>query len=81
MAKELAPGITVNVLAPGFIVDTPFHETFTGVEKYDGIVAGLPLKRAGVPSDVAGAVLYYVSDLGAWVTGQVAEINGGGWFI
>jgi len=30
---------------------------------------------------VAGAVLYYVSDLGKWVTGQVAEINGGGWFV
>ena len=81
MAKELAPGITVNALSPGFIVDTPFHETFTGVEKYDSIAGGLPLKRAGVPSDVAGAVLYFVSDLGAWITGQVAEINGGGWFV
>lgn len=82
MAKELAHrGITVNALAPGFIVDTPFHETFTGVEKYDSIVNGIPLKRAGVPDDVAGAVLYFVSDLGAWITGQVAEINGGVWFV
>lgn len=82
MAKEFAPHhITVNALAPGFIVDTPFHETFTGVENYDGIVQSIPLKRAGVPDDVAGAVLYFVSDLGAWVTGQVAEINGGVWFV
>jgi 3-oxoacyl-[acyl-carrier protein] reductase len=82
MAKELAPrNITVNALSPGFIVDTPFHETFTGVEKYDNIVAGIPLKRAGVPKDVAGAVLYYVSELGSWITGQVAEINGGAWFV
>ena len=82
MAKELAPQkITVNALAPGFIVDTPFHETFTGVENYEGIIAGIPLKRAGTPADVAGAVLYYVSDLGEWVTGQVAEINGGVWFV
>lgn len=82
LAKELAPrNITVNALAPGFIVDTPFHETFTGVEKYDSIVAGIPLKRAGTPQDVAGAVLYYVSELGSWVTGQVAEINGGAWFV
>lgn len=82
MAKEFAPdGITVNALAPGFIVDTPFHETFTGVENYEGIVNSIPLKRAGVPDDVAGAVLYFVSDLGAWVTGQVAEINGGAWFV
>jgi 3-oxoacyl-[acyl-carrier protein] reductase len=82
MAKELAPRqITVNVLAPGFIVDTPFHETFTGVENYEGIIQNIPLKRAGVPDDVAHAVLYFVSDLGSWVTGQVAEINGGAWFV
>ena len=82
MAKEFAPyGITVNALAPGFIVDTPFHETFTGVENYESIIDSIPLKRAGVPDDVAGAVLYFVSDLGAWVTGQVAEINGGVWFV
>lgn len=82
LSKELAPrNITVNALSPGFIIDTPFHETFTGTEKYDGIVAGIPLKRAGLPADVAGAVLYFVSDLGAWITGQVAEINGGAWFV
>ncbi len=82
MAKELgARNINVNALAPGFIVDTPFHETFTGKEKYEGIVKGIPLGRAGVPQDVANSVLYYVSDLGDWVSGQVAEINGGMWFV
>lgn len=82
MAKELAPRhITVNALAPGFIVDTPFHETFTGVENYDRVIGGIPLQEAGVPDDVAGAVIYYVSDLGKWVTGQIAEINGGAWFV
>ncbi len=82
LAKELAPrGITVNALAPGFIIDTPFHERFTGKDKYEAIVQSIPLKRAGLPRDVAGAVLYFVSDLGAWVTGQAAEINGGAWFV
>lgn len=82
LAKELAPRkITVNALAPGFIVDTPFHETFTGRENFDRIVQNIPLKRAGLPKDVAGAVLYFVSELGEWVTGQVAEINGGAWFV
>lgn len=82
LAKELAPRkITVNALAPGFIVDTPFHETFTGFDNYQGIINGIPLGEAGVPKDVAGAVLYFVSDLGKWVTGQVAEINGGVWFV
>lgn len=82
LAKELAPRkITVNALAPGFIVDTPFHETFTGFENYQGIINGIPLGEAGMPADVAGAVLYFISDLGRWVTGQVAEINGGAWFV
>ena len=82
LAKELAPRkITVNALAPGFIAETPFHETFTGLENYAGIISGIPLGVAGLPPDVAGAVLYYVSDLGKWVTGQVAEINGGAWFV
>jgi 3-oxoacyl-[acyl-carrier protein] reductase len=82
LAKELAPRhITVNALSPGFIIHTPFHETFTGPDKYAGIIEGIPLKSAGTPEDVAGAVLYFVSDLGRWVTGQVAEINGGAWFV
>lgn len=82
LAKELAPRkITVNALAPGFIAETPFHETFTGLENYAGIIDGIPLQTAGLPADVAGAVLYFVSDLGKWVTGQVAEINGGAWFV
>lgn len=82
LAKELAPRkITVNALAPGFIAETPFHETFTGIENYAGMIAGIPLAKAGLPADVAGAVLYFVSDLGKWVTGQVAEINGGAWFV
>ena len=82
LAKELAPRqITVNALAPGFIAETPFHETFTGKENYAGMISGIPLGRAGLPDDVAGATLYFVSDLGKWVTGQVAEINGGAWFV
>jgi 3-oxoacyl-[acyl-carrier protein] reductase len=82
LAKELAPRrITVNALAPGFIVDTPFHETFTGLENYDNVISGIPLKSAGTPADVAAAVVYYVSDMGRWVTGQAAEINGGAWFV
>jgi 3-oxoacyl-[acyl-carrier protein] reductase len=82
MAKEFAPrGITVNAVAPGFIIETPFHETFTGVDNYQNIINTIPLKRAGMPSDVSSAVLYFVSELGGWVTGQVVDINGGAWFV
>jgi 3-oxoacyl-[acyl-carrier protein] reductase len=81
LAKELAPrGITVNAIAPGFIVETPFHATFTPEDAQTAIVAQTPLKRAGLPSDVAGAVLYLVSNLAAFITGEIVEVNGGAWF-
>ena len=58
LAKELARRrVTVNALAPGFIGDTPFHDTFTAGEARRAIVAGVPLGRAGTPGDVAGAVV------------------------
>jgi 3-oxoacyl-[acyl-carrier protein] reductase len=82
LAKELAPrGITVNAVAPGLILDTPFHATFTPTEAQQAIIASLPLKRAGVPDDVAGAVLFLASDLASFITGEVTEINGGAWFV
>ena len=73
-------GITVNALAPGFIQGTPFHTTFTKPEVQQKIIASIPVGRAGTPDDVAGAVLYLVSDLARFVTGEIIEINGGVWF-
>ncbi|MGZ3665419.1 MAG: SDR family oxidoreductase, partial [Ktedonobacterales bacterium] len=73
-------GITVNAVAPGFIGGTPFHDTFTSAEGQQSSIAGTLVKRAGTPEDVAGLVLYLASDLASFVTGEVAEINGGAWF-
>lgn len=81
LAKEVAPlGITVNAVAPGFIAGTPFHETFTSSAAQEAMIAQTPLRRAGVPMDVAGAVAFLASDLAAFITGEVIEINGGLWF-
>lgn len=81
MAKEFAhAGITVNAVAPGFIGNTPFHDTFTSAEGQQSSIAGTLVKRAGTPEDVAGLVLYLASDLASFMTGEVAEINGGAWF-
>lgn len=81
LAKEVAAaGITVNAVAPGIILETPFHETFSTAEAIAGAIAGTPLKRGGTPADVAGAVLYFVSELGDFITGEVIEINGGLYF-
>jgi 3-oxoacyl-[acyl-carrier protein] reductase len=81
LAKELAlRGITVNAVAPGLILETPFHETFNTEEGRRAAIATIPLKRGGVPDDVAGAVLFLVSDLASFITGEITEINGGAWF-
>lgn len=81
LAKEMAAkGVTVNALAPGLILGTPFHTTFTKPEVQQAIISKIPVGRAGTPEDVADAMLYLVSDLGSFVTGEVIQLNGGIWF-
>lgn len=81
LAKELGPdGISVNSIAPGLILDTPFHDKFTPPAGQQATIASTPLRRAGYPADVAGTVLYLVSDLGSFTTGEVLDLNGGTYF-
>jgi 3-oxoacyl-[acyl-carrier protein] reductase len=81
LAKEVGPrGITVNGIAPGLILDTPFHATFTPEERQRATIAATPLRRPGSPDDCAGAVLWLVSDLAGFATGTVIDLNGGTYF-
>jgi len=81
LCKEVADqGITVNAVAPGLILDTPFHETFNTDAGIQGAINSTPLKRGGTPDDVANTMLYFVSELGSFITGEIAEINGGLYF-
>jgi 3-oxoacyl-[acyl-carrier protein] reductase len=78
LAKELAPdAVTVNAVAPGFIGQTPFHDTFTPPQAQAQIVASIPLGREGTPVDVAGVVAFLASAQSSYLTGQVIDINGG----
>lgn len=78
LAKEVASHqVNVNVVAPGFIGDTPFHATFTPKEAQEKIKQNVPLNRPGNPTDVAGVVLFLASNLSDYLTGETVEINGG----
>ncbi|MBO0711621.1 MAG: 3-oxoacyl-[acyl-carrier-protein] reductase [Acetobacteraceae bacterium] len=74
-AEVAARGVTVNVVAPGF-VETPMTETLSEAQR--GKLAGaIPLGRLGQPNDVAAAVTYLASDEAGWVTGATLHVNGG----
>jgi 3-oxoacyl-[acyl-carrier protein] reductase len=77
LAKELAPhNIRVNCVAPG-LIDTRFHDINTPPDMRAAVRGRIPLGREGTPRDVAGALIYLVSDLGAYLTGETIIINGG----
>ncbi len=75
LARDVAPLIRVNVIAPGFINTAFFDEAKSEwrahVEKLT------PLGRWGTPEDVAHAAVYLASDAAAFVTGQALMVNGG----
>lgn len=75
LASELGPRIRVNAVAPA-VVKTKFAEVL--YEKDEGALAATyPLKRLGVPEDVASAVSYLGSSDASWVTGQTFIVDGG----
>lgn len=76
LAKELGPDIRVNALCPGMI-DTDFHNVFTKPEVRTHVANVSPVKREGVPDDIANLVYFLASDQSAFITGANYDINGG----
>ncbi len=81
MAHELGPsGITVNCIAPGFVLSNP-----TTIAQWEGygpegqgrLVEGIALRRLGEPADIANGVRFFTSPASSWVTGQTLSIDGG----
>ena len=74
-AREVAPDIRVNILAPGFI-ETAFGEE-ADPRFRDEVVKLTPLQRWGTPDDIASAALFLASDEAKFITGQMIMVNGG----
>ena len=73
-------GITVNSVAPGFVLSNPTTErqwASYGAEGQRALVEGIATRRLGTPEDIANGVLFFVADASSWVTGQVLSIDGG----
>jgi len=81
MAHELGPfGITVNCIAPGFVLSNP--TTIKQWESYGergqrALVEGIAVRRLGAPEDIAHGVQFFVSERSSWITGQTISIDGG----
>ena len=76
LAREIGSrGITVNVVAPGFI-DTDMTKTLTD-EQRNALMGQIALGRLGAPADVAEAVAFLASPAAAYITGETLHVNGG----
>lgn len=81
LAHELGSwGITVNSVAPGFVLSNPTTERQWASYGEDGqrkLVEGIALKRLGKPEDIVHAVLFFASEQAGWITGQTLSVDGG----
>lgn len=76
VAKELAGrGVTANAVAPGYII-TDMTNTLSDKVK-DAIEASIPMKKRGLPEDVANAISFLCSDDASYITGEVIRVDGG----
>jgi len=76
VARELATrGVTVNVIAPGFI-QTPMTDKLSD-EAREKLFASIPMKRLGTPEDIAPLIVFLCSDKAGYITGQVINVDGG----
>lgn len=75
LAGQLGPAIRVNAVAPA-VVKTRFAEALYAHDE-QGVADRYPMRRLGVPADVAAAVGFLVSDASGWITGDTIRIDGG----
>lgn len=81
MAFELGQhGVTVNCIAPGFILSNPSTQKqweSYGADGQKKIIDAIATRRLGQPSDIANAVKFFAAESSSWVTGQCLSVDGG----
>ena len=81
LALELGPhGVTVNSVAPGFVLSNPATQRqweSYGEAGQKALVDSIHLRRLGHPDDIAKAVLFLASDHASWISGQILSVDGG----
>ena len=76
IALEVAQrNININLIAPGF-VESPMTEKLDEKQK-NNIMDRIPMKKFGIPDDIANTALFLASDLSSYITGQTFHVNGG----
>jgi 2-hydroxycyclohexanecarboxyl-CoA dehydrogenase len=78
LAQELGPlGITVNNIPPGSVMGTIMSEANVTPERVEQLSQTLPVRRVGVPDDIANACAWLCDEASSYVTGQTIGVNGG----
>lgn len=77
LAREFGPsGIRANIVAPS-MTETGMLDGTVSDSMHEKVVSDIPLRRAALPRDIAGACLFLASDLSAYITGATIDVNGG----
>lgn len=70
-------GVRVNGIAPGYVKTKLTAVTSENEKRHDMMVKSIPLRRSGLPSEIAGAALFLASPLASYVVGQTIVVDGG----
>jgi NAD(P)-dependent dehydrogenase (short-subunit alcohol dehydrogenase family) len=77
LARELGPeGVRVNAVRPG-LIETEIHATSGSPDRAARLGSATPIGRAGLPEEVAEAIIWLLSDAASYITGAIVDISGG----
>jgi 7-alpha-hydroxysteroid dehydrogenase len=77
MAADLAPKVRVNAIAVGSVATSALEIVLDNQEIHDEMVRRTPVKRLGLPEDIAYCALYLAAPAGSFITGKLLEVDGG----